>query len=719
MNTEVALVDQGLAAEAGPDKAREHADVDRWWKELTAARKFDADARRQYAKDRRYARGDSGFEVDDNIVGTNIDILESFLYAKDPDVDVLPARSCRPPSMDAIRDAAEEVAGVRDGEIGQVGSQAAMQAVQMGMPPEEAVKVGAMAENAAMEERIKAEFERLQQRYARRLRTAKEFAETVEIIVSKLWRDAGLKGRGRRLVRSSLTIGIGVLKASWQERTAPSPETVSAINDLQRNIKECARLREEMAEAVDTDLDAKTAEYQRQLQALQGQAERVIARGFVCDQVAGEDFQVATGYQIANHLDAPWNAHRIPMLRKDAKTEFELTDEQIGQATGYGARKPVMVRNESANVAPERDHEATEADGFVTSGSATAAEGGGDWVMVWEIWDRIGGHVLTMIEGMKCWAKAPFEPQPTTRFYPFFVLATSEVDGQRHPQSPVARAAKLIDEYNRIASAEAEHRRRILPKVLFNKGQIGADQMTKIMAAGLAEYVGVETTIPTTDFSSLFYTLTYPALDPALYDRSRIVKAIERIFGVEEALAGAVTVAKTATEAQISANGREARTGGRRDALEALFQELAQYTAEVARANLSVEDAIGIAGPDALWPEYSGPDDLNQMVQIEIRAGSSGKPNTSAEREAWAQQLPILRASIEQIGALRTSLPSDVADSLEKLLQITADRSGDRIDVDQLIPKAGPAPVSMVPPAGGDPANDPNNPTGGELPAAA
>lgn len=710
MTDEIDVIQLALDGDAQRNaEAREAADVDRWQKRLKSARKYDEDARKQYAKDRRYARGDSGFLVDANIVGTNIDILESFLYARDPDIDVMPARACQPPSPEAIRDAAEETIG-RSPDVATAGQVAAAAMRYSGASEQEALIAGQMAENAKMEEMIAAEVQSIQDRYARRLRDAKAFGETVEIVVSHLWRQANLKSRGRPMVRSGLTIGVGVLKASWQERTEPSPEAVSQINDLQRNLQEVSRLRAELEDASGTDYDEKAADLQRQIEVLQQQAERVVARGFVIDNVAGEDFQVAPGYTIANHLDAPWNAHRIPMLRSDAKAEFDLSEEQAGKATGYTARKPVMIRDRSANEVEADNAEA--ADSFET-GRGNADDGGGDWVMVWEIWDRIGNHVLTYIEGLQRWVRAPWQPPATTRFYPFFLFTTSEVDGQRHPQSMVSRASKLVDEYNRIGTAEAEHRRRIKPKTLFLKGQIGGGDMVKIVGGETAEYVGVETTSPNVNLAQLFMPMQYPALDPALYDRSRINAEIERIFGVQEALAGAVNQPKTATEAQIQQGGFQARLGGRRDALESALQELAQYTAEVARAQLDGETVRQIAGPDALWPEYGGPDDLTSMVAIEIRAGSSGKPNTAAEREAWAHQLPMLQAMIGQIGQMRNSTPADVADCYANLLRITAERSGDRIDIDQLLPPPGPAPTPApmpmdgAPPPGGMPPGEP------------
>lgn len=714
----------GLTAAADPERGREYADVCRWLDRIKQTRKFDEPAREQYAKDRRYARGDSGFEVDANIVGTNIDILEAYLYAKDPDMDITPGPVIRPPSMDALEDAAREAVSQMP-EVLEAGRMAASQAVMMGMPQDMALQTGQMASDMKTDELIQQQMVEMRKRYAKRQRDMKAFCETSEIIGSRMWTDAHLKRRGRPWVRSSLTIGIGIIKASWQERTAPSPETVTAINDLQSNIaraKAQAKSLEEdgagmlqrvangVAGVFGKDIEAKLAEYERQLATLQAEPEPVVSRGFVADLVAGEDFVVAPGYRIADHLDAPWNAHRIFLPVCDAIAMCDLSKDEGKQLTRYTARKPVMVQRESALIS---DTQAMDADAYVSAGSTgdTEGEAGGEFAALWEVWDCDTNSVLTAIEGLRRWAKPAWNPPATTRFYPFFVLADSEVDGQRHPQSKVSRAAKLVDEYNRIGSAEAEHRRRIRPKTMFNAGAMDDHEATKLTQAITQEMVPVKTTVPKADLRGLVVPVTYAALDPSLYDRTRVIGEIERIFGTQEALAGAVQVAKTATEAEIQQTGFQARTGGQRDKMEGVLGELAQYTIEIARAYVTIEDAQAIAGPDAFWPEYTGPDDLLKMVSVDIRAGSSGKPNTTAERQSWSQLLPMLQAGVQQIGQLRGSSPADLADALEKLLRVTAERSGERLDIDDLLPQAGPPVVPGMPGAPIDP-NAPPQPGG-------
>lgn len=671
--------------------AQESADVKAWFKRIEQARKFDEKAREEYARNRRMARGDSMAEVDANILATYIDITEAFLYARTPDVDVLPAKASEPPDQEDIREAIDQ-------EIPPEQQQALIGAATsvMGDP-----MLAQQAAGALREEEVQKRLQDAKARYRKRQRNAKAYAETAELVISRLWGDARLKHRGRRFVRSALTIGLGVLKATWQERTGPDPEMVSQVNDLQDNIKKLEALRQRMmdeAGAADPQHDADMAEYERNLAAVEGQVERVIARGFVVDAEAGENIQVAPGVEMARYLDAPWIAHRIPMRKEDAQAEFNLSAEDIQRATCYSARKPEARKNESALQA--MDITDKDADAYLLSGSGGGDANAEQWVMPWEIWNRDGNVVLTGIEGLEKWVKPAFNPCATTRFYPFFFLLMSEIDGERHPQSLVTRSAKLVDEYNRIGSAEARHRRRILPKTVFNEGQLSAEDAAKIADGGTQEMIGVRPTDPNADVGSMVQTLVYAQLDPSLYSRDRIIAELERQWGIQEALSGAVSVAKTATEAEIQQTGFQARSGGRRDALEDVLGELAQYTLEVARCYVDVDDVQAICGPDAFWPEYEGGEDLRRLLNVEIRAGSSGKPNTTAERQAWATQLPLLQQAIVQIGQLRQATPADIADNLEELLRITAERSGDRLDVDSLVPQASAQPLMLPGPVG-------------------
>lgn len=663
----IEALDMGLAqAVEDPKREQRRQHVKSLFDAIDQARKFDEEARKQFAKDRRYARGDTGFRVDSNLIGTFIEILTAFLYARDPDVDVLPSESAVPPDPEALMEAAEQqVAG--------------------GDPM--ALAIAGMA--------VEQQFQQIQQRYKKRQRDNKAFAETLTIVVSRLWKDARLKKQAKRWTRSALTIGVGWLKASWQTRTASDPQMVREINDTQDNLNRLIAIRAELdnPQACE-DMDAKRQQYEQALQGLQAKVERVIARGFVSDMIPAEDIQVAIEVPcLSEYVEAPWISHRSFLRIAQAKADFKLTDEQIKKATRYSQRKPVIGKNVSAAVAD--DVSAEEAD-LYTGGNGHVGDTGkaiGECVRVEEVWSRDDNRVYTLVEGLDDYAKEPWSPKPTSRFYPLFLLCTSETDGQRHPQSLTSRSYRLVDEYARVRTSYADHRQRTKPKTAFNSAVIDEASARKLEGGTEQEMVGLRLNDPSMPVGNVIQPIQYAGLDPALYETQSIMSELERIWGVQEALSQAIATPKTATEAEIQQTGFHARTGSMRDALEDVLAEVAQYTAEVALTNMTRADAQHIAGPDAFWPEGMTAEELPKLVNVEIRAGSSGKPNTSAEREAWATLLPMLQQAVQMIAQLRGSSPLELADKIEALLRETANRAGDRLEIDRLVPQAGPVPM--------------------------
>lgn len=690
-------IEQAVAEGSTPERQAEIKFVQKLADRVQNARKWDENAHRQYAIDRAYVRGDSGFDVDGNMVGTFIDILKSFIYARNPDVDILPALSAEPPSVDALRDAAELAADAGSPELAQAIAVEIEKLVLQGVPP---IMAQQQAPAMVREQVVSDQFKALQNRYQKRQRDNRAFAETLEMVVAKLWNDAKLKSRGQQATGSALSIGIGWLKVSWQERTQDDPAIRRQINDLQGNISRINAAHEEMDEGEISAGDAEVEQYRLQVEQLEAGVKKVVARGLVIDFVPAEYITVAPGVDLQNAEDAPWIDEMIPMRVDEAKALFGLTTEQANKATKFSEAKPVMRRNVSpmAGAASSETDTITAKDANrFTSGDQSGNDGSasGDWVMAHETWDIEQGKFFTWVEGVEGYVLPPAEPTPSQRFFPYFAYTIGNVDGQRHPQSLVSRANKLIDEYYRIKSAERDHRKRVKPKTVFIEGHVDSGSVDKVTKGVTAEFVGIKTLNPKADARGIFLPLSYPALDPALYDTSRVMADIERIFGVQEALSGAINTPKTATEAQIQQTGMQSRTGAMRDALEDVLTAIAFYTAEIARANMDIGDVQAIVGPDAMWPDYRMGEDVGTMLNVTIRAGSTGKPNTTAERQSWAALLPILQAGVMQIGQMRGASPADMADAMEEIIAITLKRNDERIALDTLLPAAGPAQAPM------------------------
>lgn len=629
--------DQGVAAAApdsgtakGINRVAEEALVGRWFERIDRAREHDRAAYAQLAKDRAYARGDSIFETKVNVIGSYIDTWTSLLYARDPDLDIMPSPAAGP----------------------------------------------------------------------RRIEDARHFAKAAEIVISAMWRQGRLKANARPWVRAALTSQVGWLKATWQERMGNDPTTDMAIADLQDNLERIAALTRKMKdEGLDNAKETADAEEIRQaIESLSEGTERKTTRQMVFDPVDMADITVSDECPSINrYLDSPWISHRTYMRLSTARGSFPDLDEDCWKkATIYSQKKPEMERGQAAALA---DWNAIDADAY----TAMQGVGGDGFVCIEEVWDRDTDKVVTLVRGVKRYAARPYAPEPgTTRFYPFFALTFTEVDGQRWAQSLNQRSQSLQDAFSRCVSAFEEHRKRIKPKVIFNAGALEEGEVRKLEAGVTNEMVAIRPANIKQDVRQMFSPMVYAQLDPMVYDVGPILSNFELVWGLQEAMTATVDVAKTATEAEIQQSGTQSRTGDKRDRLEQELQDLGSYCLEIAVQKLTMDEARTLCGPEVLWLEGLAIDDIPQLVNVDLRAGSSGKPNTRAQREAWAATMPLIQALIMQIGAMRQSSPLEMANKLEELIVETADRSGESIDPARFIPQIG-QPVTLLDPVTGQP----------------
>lgn len=632
-------METGLVPATGPEPvpyAVSEERVKKLWEEFDEAREFDEAARKDYAFCRSYARGDSGWEVSVNLIGAYIDIMVSFLYARNPDVAAMPAAT--------------------------VGKATQAQ--------------------------------------------AKIFADTLQVVISKGWKDIGLKRAADRCLRGEMTTGIGWLKSGWQEQFQKDPAIIARTRDIQENLARIEALQAEIVGGDVADLDARKEELRAQQAGLEGHVEKLVYRGLFIDFIPSENVQVSLDVQ--NLIDcktAKWITHINFMTLDDAKAKFPgFTADEWASVETFYMNKPVDHKTTSKTAAT-RDIAASEASNFSGSTSGTRAGSSSkfnNFVMHIEMWRGDENLVYDLIRGMKKCAGCAPPNVATTRFYPFFPIGLHEVDGERHPQSLVMRTYKLIDEYNRTRTGKSELRKRIKPKMAFDARAHTPQQIKKITDGTYAEYIPLKPAVEGATLQQSIWQIPHPDIDPALFDLSEVRSELETLWGVQEALSGGIQVAKTATEAEIQQAGTNARTGAMRDRIEEVLSEIAIYHAEIYVQELDLSDVMEIAGEQSVWPEIDV-EDLDLMLQVEIAAGTTGKPNTTAQREAWAAEAPVIRESIMTISQLLMSPPQETARCLRELLEETFIRTGDdRVDIERFIPQPG-QPVMLIDPATGQP----------------
>lgn len=738
-------LESGLAAAAAEGKDPEEAKREReekqqvsWWLgQIKESRDFDSNFYKQVAIDRGYAQGLSAHEVSVNLIGSAVDVMKAFLYAKNPDIAVMPAKKTSAPSVERPIMPIEPVNPMM--QLQQMAGDAANDAE--GVPaagilasPEVMQVSGAlkldydakMAVYGQQMDRYKAEMRAyVGEMRARReeAELAKRFAETLEILISKSWTLGDLKEEARACVGGTLTTSIGWIKASWQEDLGMDPLSPKKLASLQENIQRIDALKLKMADKPTEELDRLRQQLVEEMAAINAATEVVTARGLVIDNIAAEEMTIPIGVtRVTKMASLPWLAHRVFMTLDEAKARFPLVaqwnvaedgtpkEDCWASAIRYSQRKPKM-----RVLVPEEGHpgigvaDSADASQFTTGGDNKTTEmvsdGTGDFLCFHEIWDKQAGIVRYVCEGMPRYVRTPHAPEiGITRFFPFYNMAFVEADGQRWPQSLVQRSSGLQDEYNARRSSYKRQRQRNKQGILANSAALEKDDAKKIQTSVDGEITYVET-VGDVPIQSVFMAKPTVKLDPALYEVDSIRRDFEEMWGIQQALQGGIKVEQTATESEIQQQGFSTKTAFMREPEEACLQDLAVATAEILLQRLTLADAQEYAGRHAVWPEATSVADLASLVSVTIKAGSTGKPNLTSERNAWTQVYPLVVETIKEIGGLREAPPTETADKLQAALDVTLRLAGAGVSAAELVPQESmpvPQPQEGMPGAPAD-----------------
>lgn len=531
------------------------------------------------------------------------------------------------------------------------------------------------------------------------------FARTVELVVSRLWKDGRIKKTARKVVRSILSTGPGWFKGILITDKVPQPEVEAALNDLRETSDRLAAAKfaadDPDAQLSPEELDVKKAEIAQLEETEAAKIEKSVRKFMAIDFIPSQQMQVSLDVNCTeDYLDANWCANYIFVPTADLKVMFPaLTTEQIKTAKQYYLRK--SRENDRADqdlLTPIGQITADSSESYSISSGGEQTE---SFAKVIELWDRRDTHIKTLVEGVKVWAKPPYTPPyATSRFYPYFRTAFYEIDDTRHPQSLAYRLAKLQDEYACSRSNQRLTRERSIPGVLFNATQLSDEEAGKVTSGKQQELIGIKSLQPDTPMANLFAAKPIGQYDPRLYDTTMILADMDRMSGVQQAMQQAAASAqpKTATEASIEQAGASSRTGTDRDLLETTLSDFAQYTAECAMQALTQQEVQRICGAHSFWPVGIAVEDLLTLVEVKIEAGTTGKPRNAGDMNAWVQALPLIKETLMHTQQALAQGNQPLYDSLVALLRETLTRLGDTTDVDSFIPKQPPPKPTGPPP---------------------
>ena len=525
-------------------------------------------------------------------------------------------------------------------------------------------------------------------------RDLKLFCKTIQAVTNRSLEDADLKGRAKMTVRSALVTSFGVIKVMYQRDIKTDPIIKSRIQDTQDNIQAVERLLSDMEDPEQRgDIEAKKAQLDEMMASLMEQTEVKAAEGIVLDRVLTDNLLIDPDVcEFWDYKDADWIAQIIPMKKAHAEAQYGL---KLSQAKAYQVGGQSMKRS---------------GGGDARLGSGTAGVLDDDkQIAVLEIWDKVSQRVFTLAEGCDYWLTAPYSPPKAgERWYPFFLLPFNVVVGSFVAPSMVDLTAKLQDEHNDARDSFNKHRKLCLP------GWIAGSEVSEKTVKRFTDSALGEVTIVDSEgkpINQVFMPRQPPPIDPAVYDTGAVRYDWEQVTGLQDAARGSMVEAKTATEANILQQSLSGRVAEFRDQVEDWLQDIARYTAQILLQELSAAQVERIMGPHGEkmvptpmgmmsmedkqydWPELTR-DDVFGMIEMKIRAGTTGAPDRAEQQESWGKILPVLQGLITQIIQLRASGLD--TEPLVMLLRESLTRFDERLEVEDFIPKA-PAQPPMPP----------------------
>lgn len=500
-----------------------------------------------------------------------------------------------------------------------------------------------------------------------RLPMLRAFAKTAEQVVRELLiRRSHLKRKAKRILTSAYACSVGWWKLCWQEDRQVDPLIASQLKDAQDNLERLKRLQEEVGEG-ESGHDKELAQLQQTIAGLQAAPEIVRGRGLALDFIQPDDVLVldASVREVTEYRRAEAMAHRVWMTRDQVKQRFpgyELKGARVYREAPGGAGQPQKQ----------------------ASGGDDKAK---DLLAVWEVWEQVSGRVFTLCEGCEGYLRPPYSPTWTgKRWFPFFLLAFNEVDGGYFPLSDVDLIEEVVREYNRARDDFETDRKDSRPVNIARKGgALTPDDIQAIRNRNGMDLILVEGPGGRPLSDDLFFG-QLGQINPANYDTAPARQDMEMLVGGGDAARGSVLKAKTATEAEILAQGLRGRSAERTDIIEDMLSEAGAYALEVCLRKLTPEEVQQIAGPEAVWPNLSRPEEVFEQVSLQVRGGSTGKPDRLQEQDRWTKLLPVIEKAMAQVAQLRQQGMDAEAQAVVELVRETMRRFDERVDLERFLP---------------------------------
>lgn len=455
-----------------------------------------------------------------------------------------------------------------------------------------------------------------------------KISKTLEILFSYFMNESQptFKSQMKALVRRMLTTGVGYVKLGFQREMQRRPEISARMNDVQVRLDHLERLAKEAAEGELKDTEAEYEELMLSMKELAQQPDIIVREGLMFDFPDSTAIIVDPRCkQLRGFIGARWIAHQM-FFTPDEVLEIYGKDVKSGY-TGYEVKG--------------RSHDSSRKS--LSEGKEDKQSPDEGMVCVYEIYDKPSGLVYTVADGHDDFLEEPAEPElKLETFWPVFSLVVNEVehDKEIYPPSDVHLMRSMVHEYNRAREGLREHRKANRPTYLTPAGVLEEEDKEKLVARPAHGVITVQGMTAGQKSEDLVTPLKTVGIDPNLYEVGTVFDDVQLAVGAQEANFGG-TAGATATETSVAESSRMSALGAQVDELDSFMSEVARAAGAIMFQQMSTEQVKRIAGPGAAWPELTA-QEIADEIQLEIEAGSTGKPNQAAELRNMERVLPYV-----------------------------------------------------------------------------
>jgi hypothetical protein len=470
----------------------------------------------------------------------------------------------------------------------------------------------------------------------------------------------------KQAVRRALTNGVAYAKVGYQRKLDYPSHLQSAVRDATSRLAELERLSADVADGEISDTEAEMAEMRAKLQALQS-AKILVRDGLTFSFPRSTAIIVDPECtQLKGFVGAGWIAE-----------EFLLTPKRVQEIFGVDIKKEFKARDK---------------DGRKSRKSKD------NYAAVYAYYDLVGQVYAVVCDGYCDWLEPPGEPPvQLEKFHPYSVLSFGDLEDEDdiYPLSHVEAIRPMNVEIQRSRQALREHRIANRPAMLNLNSAISGTALERMESHRVNEVIPVSLPAGSKITDALAPKPTQP-IQEAVYETESVYTDALRVSGDQDANNGPASGDATATEASIAENSRMSGLESNKDDLDEFLGEFAEDAIQVLLTEMDPNTVAEIAGPGAIWPQYT-PEQVFAQMDVELVAGSSGRPNRGLQISNMERLTPLLL----QVPGVQ---PTPVAKRLAMLMD-------DDIDIDEFVQEGLPSILSlnrMSQMSTGDPATDPN-----------